>query len=139
MSDTANTAGFSLLLQSASQSARIESVASFVGQDASGSFGILPGRNRMMTVLGLGLARFRVGAGAWQYLAFATAVLDFADKQLCLYTPRYMQGQDHARMADAFAQVLAQEEVALGAVRESLHAMEQALQHRLRTLERSAP
>ena len=36
-------------------------MASFIGEDDSGSFGILAGHARMMTMLGFGLARFRAG------------------------------------------------------------------------------
>ena len=54
--------GFSLLLRDANRFEHIAGVTSFVGEDASGSFGILPGHGRMMTSLVVGLARFRVGA-----------------------------------------------------------------------------
>jgi F-type H+-transporting ATPase subunit epsilon len=54
---------FQLHLQSAIRYERIEAVTSFVGQDASGSFGILPGRAGFMTILSFGLARFRVADG----------------------------------------------------------------------------
>ena len=60
---------FLLHLQSATQYERIENVLSFVGEDDSGSFGILPGHARMMTLLGFGLARFRVTDQDWEFLA----------------------------------------------------------------------
>ena len=44
---------------------------SFVGEDDSGSFGILPGHARVMTLLGFGLARFRVADRPGSILALA--------------------------------------------------------------------
>ena len=54
---------------------RINGVTSFVGLDASGSFGILPHHARFMTTLVFGLARFSLGLDTWQYLAVPGAVL----------------------------------------------------------------
>jgi F-type H+-transporting ATPase subunit epsilon len=51
---------FTLKLQDATRSKEIAGVTSFVGEDSSGSFGILAGHTRMMTSLLIGLARFRV-------------------------------------------------------------------------------
>ena len=48
---------FVLHLQSATQNERIEKVESFVGRDASGSFGILAGHAPFMTSLVFGMAR----------------------------------------------------------------------------------
>ena len=56
---------FVLHLQDATRYERIEGVSSFVGEDASGSFGILAQHGRFMTSLVFGLARFRVGKDAW--------------------------------------------------------------------------
>ena len=61
--------GFMLHLQSATQYERIDDATSFVGQDASGSFGLLAGHARFMTVLGFGLTRFRVAEQDWEFLA----------------------------------------------------------------------
>lgn len=65
---------FTLQLQSATQFERIEGVASFVGEDASGAFGILTGHARMLTALVFGLARYRVGADPWTFLAQTTYI-----------------------------------------------------------------
>ncbi len=59
---------------------------SFVGEDASGSFGMLAGHARFMTALSFGLARFRRGRDAWQYLALPGAVLYFAEQRLWIGT-----------------------------------------------------
>jgi len=80
--------GFVLHLQSATQYERIEHVTSFVGEDDSGSFGILAGHARMMTVLGFGLARFRAGDDDWQFVAMPGALVYFVDGQLYLSSRR---------------------------------------------------
>jgi len=52
---------FTLLLQDATGAERIDGVEVFIGEDASGSFGILAGHARIMTTLVVGPARFRRG------------------------------------------------------------------------------
>jgi len=128
--------GFTLYLQSAVRTERIDSVASFVGADASGSFGILPGRSRFMTLLDYGLSRFRSQDGAWQYVACPGAVLSFADNELFLNTRRYLREEDYRRVSRLLAGQLAQEEAALQAVKDNLQKLEQELLRRLRQLDR---
>lgn len=131
--------GFVLHLQSAARYERVEGVASFVGEDASGSFGILPGRARFMTVLEYGLARFRTVYGPWQYLACPGAVLNFADGELFLNTRRYLRDDDYGRIEALLAGQLAKEEAELEAVKDNLQRLEQELFRRLRTLDRAVP
>ena len=125
-----------LHLDSAAQSERIEGVISFVGADASGSFGILPGRARFMTVLDYGLARFRDDVGGWRYLACPGAVLRHVGDDLFISTRRYLLDSDFARISAQLAGQLAQEEAELHDIKESLQRMEQELYRRLRQLDR---
>ncbi len=73
-------------------------VESFVGRDASGGFGILPGRVSLMTVLEEGLSRFRVEGEDWQYLACPGGVLHFTGRELFLDTRRYLRDTDYQRL-----------------------------------------
>jgi hypothetical protein len=66
---------FVLHLQSSAQYERIENVLSFVREDDSGSFGILAGHARMMTLLTFALARFRVEDQEWDYFAVLLSYL----------------------------------------------------------------
>ncbi|MFZ4536180.1 F0F1 ATP synthase subunit epsilon [Propionivibrio sp.] len=127
---------FTLHLQSAVRTERVDNVASFVATDASGSFGIQPGRARLMTVLDYGLSRFRTTDGDWFYLACPGAVLNFADDQLTVSTRRYLCDQDYERISALLAGQLAQEEDALKSVKDNLQTLEQELYRRLRTLDR---
>lgn len=128
--------GITLYLNSAVRSERIDNVASFVGTDASGSFGIQPGRARFMTVLDYGLSRYRMPDGNWFHLACPGAVLNFADNQLTVNTRRYLRDPDYQRISDLLAGQLAEEEAELKSVKENLQQMEQALFRRLRNLDR---
>lgn len=128
-----------LHLQSALRCERIDKVQSFVGSDASGSFGIQPGRARFMTVLDYGLSRFRRMPGAWQYLACPGGVLRFADDQLTVNTRRYLCSEDYERISELLAGQLAQEEEELRSVKDNLQKLEQELFRRLRTLDRRPP
>ena len=128
-----------LHLQSATQYERIEGVTSFVGEDASGSFDILPGHERLITVLASGLARFRVSSDPWQYLALPGAVVYLLDDELYLSTRRYLRESDYRRISAALeAQLLAEEE-SLRVVKESLHQMEEAMFKRLWQMGRGRP
>jgi F-type H+-transporting ATPase subunit epsilon len=122
---------FTLLLQDASRSERIDGVNSFVGEDTSGSFGILADHSRMMTTLVIGLARFRTGDTNWQYLAMPGAVLYFFNNVLTLSTRRYLRDDDYTRISAALQEQLLAEEEQLHATRESLRRMEESLLKRL--------
>jgi F-type H+-transporting ATPase subunit epsilon len=125
-----------LNLNSALRSERVDDIASFVGADAGGSFGILPGRSRFMTVLDYGLARFRTAEGDWNYLACPGAVLYFSGDQLTVNTRRYIRDQDYARISGLLAGKLAEEENALKSVKDNLQTLENELLRRLRKLDR---
>lgn len=122
---------FTLRLQDATHAQSIPDVTSFVGEDSSGSFGILAGHARMMTCLIIGLARFRIGEGRWQYLALPRAVLYFNDNILTLSTRRYLQDTDYMRISQALRQQLLAEEEKLHSMKESLHRMEEEVLKRL--------
>ena len=122
---------FTLVLQDATHTQRIEQVASFVGEDATGSFGILAGHARMMTSLVFGLARFRSGENAWQYLALPGAVLYFNDNELSLSTRRYLVDADYERISNTLQEQLLAEENELRELKKSLHHMEEEVLKRL--------
>jgi len=125
-------------LESATQYERIEGVVSFVGEDASGSFGILPGHARMMTVLRTGLARFRLASENWQFLALPGAVLSCADDELHVATRRYLRDADYERISAALREQLLAEEDALHAIRQSVRRLEDEMLKRLWQLRRGA-
>lgn len=128
--------GFVLHLQSATQYERIEQVTTFVGEDVSGSFGILAGHHRMMTSLLFGLARFRTEEGEWEFLALPGGVLYFAENELFLNTRRYLRGTDYAGITKALEQQLRSEEVLLRDLKESMHRLEEEMFKRLWSLGR---
>ena len=122
---------FTLILQDATHTQRIEQVTSFVGEDATGSFGILADHARMMTSLVFGLARFRTGENAWQYLALPGAVLYFNNNELSLSTRRYLVDNDYERISTALHEQLLAEEQELRELKKSLHHMEEEVLKRL--------
>jgi len=127
---------FVLHLESATQYERFEHVVSFVGEDESGSFGILPGHARTMTVLGVGLARFRIVDEDWQFLAVPGAVIYHAGDQLHVSTRRYLRDADYERISSALREQLLREEEALHAVKQSLRRLEEEMFRRLWKLRR---
>jgi F-type H+-transporting ATPase subunit epsilon len=123
--------GFTLELQDTGQTQRIADVCSFVGEDASGSFGLLPGHARFMTTLAFGLARFRVQQGDWQYLAMPGAVLYFSGQRLWIGTRRYLLDSDYTRVSALLRDQLLAEEQTLHDTKSSLRRMEEELLRRL--------
>ena len=122
---------FTMKLQDATRSEEIANVTSFVGEDASGSFGILAGHARTMISLIIGLARFRIGNGSWNYLALPGAVLYFRDNELSLSTRHYLLDDDYTRISLALRQELLAEEEKLVKMKESLRRMEDEILKRL--------
>ena len=113
---------------------RMTGVSSFVGLDASGSFGILPNHARFMTTLVFGLARFCLGSDNWQYLAVPGAVLYFNNNELTISTKHFLCDTDFDRISSLLEQQLSTEEDKLRATRGSLGLMEQAMLKRLLAL-----
>ncbi|MGA8050636.1 MAG: F0F1 ATP synthase subunit epsilon [Burkholderiales bacterium] len=122
---------FTLHLQSATQYARVEGVESFVARDASGAFGVLAGHERMMTVLGYGLARFRTAGGDWHYLALPGGLAYFVDGELFLSARRYVLGDDYRTVAAAVDSTLMAEDSALRSLKESVTRLEREIVRRL--------
>jgi len=127
-----------LQLRHATGSECFDNVTSFVGEDDSGSFGILPGHARMMTALGAGLARFRVGNDEWHYLALPGGILSGGGDCLTLCTRRYLHDTELRRMGTLLAELQQADQKALGGIRESLHRLEEEMLRRLREIERGS-
>ena len=128
---------FELLLQDASRTEQVNGVAAFVGEDASGSFGILAGHARFMTCLAVGLARFRTDGGTWHYLALPGGLLYFRNDVLTLSTRHYLVDADYRRISKAMQDQLLAEEERLRGLKVSLQGMEEQLFRRLWQLGRS--
>ena len=122
---------FSLELLDATRSLIRPGVTAFVGEDSSGSFGILAGHGHLMTLLLAGLARFRVGDGHWTYLAQPGALLDFRDDRLTLSSRRFLMDDDYNRILQALnEQLLAEERQRLG-FKQSVQRMEESVLRKL--------
>ena len=122
---------FSLRLLSATEQKRIDDVRSFVGEDASGSFGILAGHSRTMTSLLFGLARFCRDGEDWQYLALPGGLLYFFDNRLQILTRHYLIDNDYERISEQLQRQLLEEERSLHDMKESLRRMEESVLRRL--------
>lgn len=127
---------FVLNLFDASHEQRIAGVTSFVGEDATGCFGIQTNHARFMTTLVFGLARFRLATDDWQYLALPGAVAYFNNNELTISTRHFLIDTDLERISNLLEQQLIAEEENLRATKESLYKMEQAMLKRMLALNR---
>lgn len=128
---------FTIRLQDATRSEEVTGVVSFVGTDASGSFGVLAGHARMMTCLGVGLAKFATENGTWKYVALPGAVLYFKNNLLTLNTRHYLVDEDYTHVSNALEQQLLTEEKKLLAMKLSLRRMEEEMLKRLWSISRA--
>lgn len=123
-------------MQSATQYERIDGVASFVGEDATGQFGILASHERFITSLRPALARFRTAEDAWQYLALPGGALYFNRGELYISTGRYAKGGDYRQMRSTLRERIVAEEKGLQALRSSVRRLEHEMFRRLYELQR---
>jgi len=128
--------GFVLNLFAANQQLRIAGVTSFVGEDASGFFGIQARHAGFMTTLVFGLAKFRIAQDPWQYLALPGAVLYFKDNELTLSTRHFLIDADLERITAILQTQIANQQENLRVDRESLGRMELAILRRLMEFKR---
>ena len=123
-----------LRLQDATQEVVVEEVESFVGEDASGSFGILPSHDRFLTCLDFGMARYRVG-GIWAYLAVPGAVLRCDGEEIVISCRHFVTETDYSLIRQALEHRLMSEEQELRKVKGSLQRLEDELLKRLMSRE----
>ena len=116
-----------------------DSVVSFVAADASGSFGLLAGHAKMVSVLRYGLARFVDNTGRWRYASMPGAVLRFADNCLTLSTIRYFIGEERVKIVEELVSEMSRSDSDLRAARDTLNEIEHTLIRRLVELTARAP
>ena len=122
---------FTLQLYDAMQMQTLSDVVSFVGEDASGSFGIMANHERFMTCLIFGMSRIRTRDGSLQYLAMPGGVLYFNNNTLSISTRHYLIGTDYEQISTLVQNQLVEEEGRLTTLKRSLHNMETELFKRL--------
>lgn len=127
---------FDLHLQSSTQYEVIHNVVSFVGEDASGQFGILANHARMMTCLNFGLAWFRYENKEKEYLALPGAVVYFINNQLTISTRHYFRNKDYQEIQTLIEKELHLEEENLMSIKESLHRLDEEILKRLWDIKR---
>lgn len=126
-----------VLLQDVIHKEQYKDVVSFVGEDQSGSFGILADHERFMTSLAMGLCRFKTLQNDWLYVATAGALIYFQDNRLCLTTRHFLIDNDYGRISTALAEKILEEETRLHDQKQSLRQMEEEVLKRLWELRRS--
>lgn len=122
---------FRIDLASEDSEESIGGVLSFVGSDASGSFGILADREPLVTALEWGLCRFRTADRNAHFLALPGGILSFADGVLHIATRRYLRDDDSSALLTRLARTAHTEEEDRRAMRQVLHNLDRELLRRL--------
>lgn len=113
----------------------LNGVVSFVGEDASGSFGLMVNHVRFMTILSFGLIRMKLSDGKQLFVGLPGGLLYFFDNELKISTRRYLLGDDPHSIAGALTQEMLTEEQALAQTRRKLHQLEANMLTRVVQLE----
>jgi F-type H+-transporting ATPase subunit epsilon len=127
---------FDMHLQSPSRYECISGLTSFVGLDASGSFGILAGHERMLTILSPGIMRLTCGQSATEYLGLSGGVLYFVRNQLFISTMKYLRGTDHSQLHNNLKEQIKIQECEVAQLAQAVRKMEESLLKRLANAER---
>lgn len=128
--------GMTLELHGATEQTEIAGVTSFVGEDPSGQFGILPGHDRFATVLVYGMARFRCGDAPWRYIALPGGTLHVDGDRLRIGTRFYSLGDDYRTLGERLGQRLLDEERHTERLRDNLARLERSMLRRLWQMDR---
>lgn len=124
---------FSLHLQSTKQYEELDGIISFVGEDASGSFGILANHARIMTCLKFGLARFKYKNANTneEYLALPGGLLYFNQNILIITTRYYLRSNDYDEISNALEEKSRSEREDIANIKETLHRLDEKILKRL--------
>lgn len=122
---------FSLTVRDAGHELNFDAVESFIGADASGSFGVLANAEPLLAALAFGLARFRTADATWHYLALPGAVLRFAGNRMSVTATHFLCSEDMDAMSSALENELQAAENAVRTTKAAIHKMEEALMRKL--------
>jgi F-type H+-transporting ATPase subunit epsilon len=122
---------FLLVIHDIAHTKKIDELVSFVGEDLSGSFGILAGRERFITCLSFGMVRLRTSSDQTLYLAMPGGVLYFADNVLTISTRHFVVSDNFEQIQETLQQDILDEEIQLQTLKKSFRAMENELMKRL--------
>lgn len=127
---------FTLNLLASTQAQRFENVQSFVGEDASGYFGLQANHLEFMTMLVFGLTRFRFANEPWQYLALPSGLASFQANELTISTRYFLIDTDFDKISKLLEQRALKEQEIMRSTKESLRGMEQLVLKKIREMKR---
>lgn len=127
---------FTLKLEGAFRTEDVANLVSFVGEDATGSFGIMANHARMMTFLNFGLAYFRYASGEKEFLALPGGLLYFVGNELKIHTRDYLRSTHYEEILSTLEHEFRAQEEALKSVKDSLHQLEEEVFRRLWKMKR---
>lgn len=122
---------FLLTIHDIAHTQTITDVVSFTGEDSSGGFGILPGRERLISCLSFGMVRIRTLSGQALFIAMPGGVLYFVNNTLTISTRHFVVSDDFEQIHKILQHEILDEELQLQSLKKSFHTMENELMKRL--------
>lgn len=118
---------FVVHLQSPSSYERLNGVRSFICSDDSGSFGILAGHERLMTVLSPGIASLQMVSGEQLFIGLPESFLYVLNDEIFISTRKYVKETNYFNLARSLQAKLHEEEQLKIEMRQTIKKMEEAL------------
>jgi hypothetical protein len=122
---------FSLEIQGMGGSRRWDNVVAFAGEDMTDHIALKSGGERLMAVVGFGLARARHADGTVTYFAFPHALLYFTGDSLSINARHYVATADRAHLLADFEGKLDDFEAVSPEIRSRLHRLGEEMLARL--------
>jgi F-type H+-transporting ATPase subunit epsilon len=121
-----------LVLLDGARVTRFDDLVDVVATDASGSFGVRPGHEALVTVLAPGIVACRFADGRARYVACAGGVFRCSRNLLQIVSARFIEEKDAALLTAQLDREVQGERAMRSSTRQSRLNLERALMRRLR-------
>ncbi len=117
----------------------INEVSSFVGEDNSGSFGIMAGRYPLVTILKCSTAKLKLNDDSVLYLGISGGVLSFKSNILTIVTSFAIQSENIEDLTEALDVAIAKDEERSQKIQGYIQKLDDEILKRIKQLEGQYP
>lgn len=128
---------FSLHLHGVTQYEHLPNVISFIGEDASGKFGIMAKHCRMLSSIKFGLSTLYYADNRVEYLALAGGIVYFLDNSLYIGTRQYYRSHNYEEIVTVLNKQLHAEAETIRDINETLRRFDEMVLRHLWEMEQT--
>ena len=126
---------FNCSIHCPSYSLKIDDVISFVGSDASGSFGIMAHRLPLVTILTFGIATLKKIDKSIEYLGLSGGVLSFKDNTLTIISLFAIKSRKLDKLANTLNDAVKGDEERSKKIRGYIQKLDEEIMKRIKEME----